>query len=83
MKPDHNNAGGYDLTKVKINVIEGIKNLKTKEVDAEQLKKEIAEKDAEIKQNKKKHISMVLQLKKIGRNFRDKAEAAEKTLHDI
>ena len=47
MKPDHNMAGGYYLTKVKMNVIEGNTNLKTKEVEAEQLKKEIAEKDAE------------------------------------
>ena len=49
-----------------MNVIDGIINLKTKEVEAEQLKKEIAEKDAEMKQNEEKQISMVLQLKKIG-----------------
>ena len=38
-----------------MNVIDGIKNLKTKEVEAEQRKKEIAE----MKQNEKNQISMV------------------------
>lgn len=72
-------AGGEDLVKVKKDLEEATKNAQAKEAESEQLKKEVAEKDSEIKQSK----STVLQLKKIGRNFREKAEAAEKTVSDI
>jgi len=53
--------------------------VKTKEAEAEQLKKAVAGKDAELS----KSNSTVIQLKHIGRNFREKAERAEKTLKDF
>ena len=62
------------LVKVKCDLEDALKNVKTKEAEAEQLKKKASLNDAEIMRQK----STVIQLKKIGRNFRERAEAAEK-----
>jgi len=71
--------GGDDLVKVKKELEESQKSVQEKEDEAEKLKKEVGEKDAELAKNK----SMLMQLKKIGRNFREKAEAAEKNVSDL
>jgi len=76
---EENKAGGDDLAKVKKELEEAVKNVQLKEAEAEQMKKSVAEKDAENAKNK----STVIQLKKIGRNFREKAEAAEKAVNEI
>jgi len=65
-------AVGYDLEVA-------LEAVKTKEAETEQLKKAVARKDVELSKNK----STVIQLKHIGRNFREKAELAEKTLKDF
>merc|ERR1712034_108908 len=65
-------AVGYDLEVA-------LEAVKRKEAETEQLKKAVARKDVELSKNK----STVIQLKHIGRNFREKAELAEKTLKDF
>jgi len=76
---EESKAGGDDLGKVKKELEDAQKNVQEKETEAEKLKKDVAEKEAELAKNK----SMLMQLKKIGRNFREKAEAAEKNVNDL
>merc|ERR1712013_128384 len=52
---------------------EAQKSLQEKDEETEKLKKDVAEKDAELAKNK----SVLVQLKKIGRNFREKAAGGQ------
>jgi len=63
----------------KKNFEEVLKTIQFKDAEAEQLKRAADEKDAELAKSR----STVIQLKKIGRDFREKAEAAEKAVNDL
>ena len=68
-----------DLAKVKRELEDARKNVQEKETEVERLKKDVAEKDAELAKNN----LMIMQLRKTGKNFREKAEAAEETVDDL
>jgi len=80
---EHENAKvkkeAEEIKVVRYDLEVALEAVKTKEAEAEQLKKAVAGKDAELS----KSNSTVIQLKHIGRNFREKAERAEKTLKDF
>merc|ERR1711936_201422 len=76
---DDSKTGSDETVKIKKDLEESLRTVETKDDEIEQLKKSVTEKDSEINKSK----ATVMQLKKIGRNFREKAEAAEKTAADI
>merc|ERR1712059_134827 len=76
---DDSRAGNEDITKVKKELEEVQKLVASKDTEIDNQKKDIATKESEIKANK----TTVMQLKKIGRNFREKAESTEKTLSEL
>eukprot|EP00092_Neocalanus_flemingeri_P000848 GFUD01000905.1.p1 GENE.GFUD01000905.1~~GFUD01000905.1.p1 ORF type:complete len:1977 (-),score=934.20 GFUD01000905.1:29-5959(-) len=72
-------AGSEDISKVKKELEDALKTIQTRDEEAEKTKTSVAEKDAEMTKNK----AVVVQLKKIGRSFREKSEAAEKNIVDV
>merc|ERR1712142_921445 len=72
-------TGNDDIMKVRKDLEEATKNSQNKETEVEQLKKDLVERDAENNKNKQ----TILQLKKVGRSFREKYEAAEKNLVEM
>jgi len=76
---DESKTSSDDSNKTKKDLEEAQKTIQVKETEAENLKKTLAEKESEIGKQK----ATTVQLKKIGRNFREKNDAAEKSLVEL